>query len=309
MKVLIIGLGSIAHKHIAALRKINPECEIMALRSSLTAAKFDGVRNLYSYNEIEGEKFDFVVISTPTSEHLKSIEAVQKLGCPLFIEKPIFHTLECQSIVDKLSSSGTLTYVACNLRFLECLNFIKESLVTKDKRINEVNVYCGSYLPEWRKGVNFRTVYSSIPELGGGVHIDLIHEIDYLYWLFGKPLETVRTTRNTSSLDIRAIDYANYCLVYPSFCASVILNYYRRDYKRTLEIVWEDETWCANLSKNEVRCGETILFKSDKSPIDTYESQLRYFINLLNTNQNTSFNSVADAMEVLKICIGNESKK
>ena len=37
MRVLVIGLGSIARKHIAALRNIDPEAEILALRSSIGA--------------------------------------------------------------------------------------------------------------------------------------------------------------------------------------------------------------------------------------------------------------------------------
>ena len=176
---------------------------------------------------------------------------------------------------------------------------------TRGVAVNEVNVYCGSYLPEWRKGVDFRNVYSSNPEMGGGVNIDLIHEIDYLYWIFGSPESTVKVLKNNSTLGIRAVDYANYIMDYGNFCASVVLNYYRRDYRRTLEIVWEDETWLCDLAANRVtRTSDGhVIFRSDKSISDTYEDQMRYFVELVKNDRNKSINTVGDALNVLKICL------
>ena len=311
MRVLVIGLGSIARKHIAALRNIDPEAEILALRSSIGAPSCDGVRDIYDISAIKGTKIDFAIISTPTSEHLRSLVAARELDCPLFIEKPVHHTLECESVVRELMSSGVLTYVACNLRFLDSLRFIKNAVETRGVAVNEVNAYCGSYLPEWRKDVDFRKVYSSVPEMGGGVNIDLIHEIDYLYWIFGIPESVVKVLRNGSSLGIRAVDYANYTMDYGNFCASVVLNYYRRDYKRTLEIVWEDETWLCDLARNMVvRTSDgQVLFRSDDSILDTYEAQLRYFADLVRNNKKESFNTVGDALSVLKICLDDESER
>ena len=46
MRVLIIGLGSIARKHINAITKLVPEVEIIALRSSVDAPIVNGVKNI-----------------------------------------------------------------------------------------------------------------------------------------------------------------------------------------------------------------------------------------------------------------------
>lgn len=309
MKVLIIGVGSIGRKHIAALRRIEPDCEIVALRSSAASPQVEGVRSVYSPAQIEGECFDFAIVATPTASHLASLRHAAALGCPLFIEKPVSHLMSHARDIMALLPPYRLTYVACNLRFLECLAFVKQAVDTRGKRINEVNAYCGSYLPSWRPGADFRRVYSARPEMGGGVHIDLIHELDYIYWMFGRPQQVSRTLRSSSTLGIEAVDYANYCLSYPGFCASVVLNYYRRDYRRTLEIVWEDETWLADLAKNTVECDGRLLFSSDRSISDTYESQLRHFIGLVREGRKASFNSVGDACEVLKICLDYETER
>ena len=186
---------------------------------------------------------------------------------------------------------------------MECVKFIKEKLHQgHNKKLNEVNVYCGSYLPDWRPQIDFRKSYSALAELGGGVHIDLIHELDYLYWLFGVPKEVTRIFKNQSSLSIQSFDYANYVLDYNGFCASVVLNYYRRDSKRTLELVFEDETWNIDLLKNKITCNDNVLFASEQLLVETYQTQMEYFVNCLNEKTNT-FNTISDAYNVLKICL------
>lgn len=306
MNVLIIGLGSIARKHIAALRNIDPEVCIYALRSSSNAKEVEGVNNIYDLTEAD-LAFDFAIISNPTSLHGKAVESLLALEIPLFIEKPVFDKLGYDELIEKVNDSGIPNYVACNLRFLESLKFLHDYIRSNPpKRVNEVNVYCGSYLPDWRPGTDYRTCYSAIPELGGGVNIDLIHDIDYIYWIFGKPLMTRGICRNVSSLGIRAVDYGNYTLIYPSFTASIILNYYRRDYRRTVEIVFDDETWTLDIKANKIvsSSGE-IVFEGKDSPIDTYESQLRYFIDCLRQGRKIE-NDINSAYEVLKICLDYE---
>ena len=137
------------------------------------------------------------------------------------------------------------------------------------------------------------------------MHIDLIHELDYLYWIFGIPTATHSIFKNNSSLSIDAFDYANYCLDYNSFCANVVLNYYRRDYKRAFEIVFEDETWLVDISKNEINCNGNVIFSSNQKMIDTYFEQMNYFIELINLKSKDSMNTVFDAYNVLKICLKN----
>lgn len=303
MKVLIIGLGSIAQKHIQAIRNIRPDSEIYALRSTINAAVISDVTNIYNTDEIENRRFDFIVISNPTALHYQTISGFLQYNIPLFIEKPIFDKLQADELIEAIKQNNIPTYVACNLRFLECLIFTKRFL--EGKRINEVNIYCGSYLPDWRPGTNFRESYSANKELGGGAHIDLIHEIDYAYWLFGQPSRIKKTFRSVSSLTINATDYANYLLAYDQFTANVILNYYRKDSKRELEIVFEEGTCLVNLLNNSVIWRGEIVFESTQKIANTYTRQMEYFIEGI-TNNSLSFNTAAEAYQVLKICLQEE---
>ena len=303
MKVLIIGLGSIALKHIKALQELYPSVVIYALRrKGELSKKLEGVIEVFNINDIEVDTLSFILISNPTAVHYQTIKEVIAYKKPLFIEKPLFGALskEANELVTEVEKQEIPTYVACNLRFLECIAKVKELIV--GKRINEVNVYCGSYLPNWRPKVDFRKVYSANKEMGGGVHIDLIHELDYVYWLFGAPIHTQSFFSNKSSLNITAYDYANYLWEYDDFSVSVVLNYYRRDSKRTLEILTDEGTYLVDLLKNNISYNDEIVFQSSQLSLETYTAQMQFFVEEI-LNKQTKFNTIIEGYKVLKLCL------
>ncbi|MDB4285817.1 Gfo/Idh/MocA family oxidoreductase [bacterium] len=298
MKILIVGLGSIARKHLQVLQELLSEPKIFALRSTHGGEDVEGVRNIVSWEEVP-EDLGFVMITNPTGLHASAIEHALALNCPLFIEKPVLMRPEqAGSLLPKIQEKSTQTYVACNLRFLDCIQFVREYITQNNPTINEVSLYCGSHLPDWRQGEDFRKSYSADPERGGGVALDLIHELDYLYWVFGKPLQFSSTTRNQSSLNIKASDFAHYVCVYPGFTAMVTLNYYRRDPLRTFELVFEDKTWKVDLLKNTVTQGEEVIFESEQRITDTYKTQMEYFLSCISSNSRC-MNDFEEALDVL----------
>lgn len=300
MNVLIIGLGSIAKKHIKALLLIDPKITIWALRSTKNSEVIDHVINIYSVKELLFTP-NFVIISNPTYKHIDSIKLSLTFKCPIFIEKPISHTLhDALDLFQEINTAGIITYVGCNLRFLSCMQFLHSHILSHpEEKINEVNVYCGSYLPQWRNGGDS---YSFYADKGGGVHLDLIHELDYLYWFWGKP-DGVRSYKSSnSSLSAASIDYANYLLTYKDFTANVILNYYRIDTKRSCEIVFSDKTWLVNIMENKITEGEIVIYENSMRTKDTYLPQMKYFINCIQNNIQP-INSFAEAFEVLQICL------
>lgn len=307
MNILLIGLGSIAKKHISALRVLKLDFKIYALRSTKNVEIEDGIENIFDLDDVR-VFFDFAIISNPTHLHFNYIEKLAQKGINLFIEKPAIHSLEnADKLVNQIRKIKIKTYVACNMRFHPCITFLKNKIDNETIRINEVNVYCGSYLPDWRPSKDFRTIYSANASMGGGVHLDLFHEIDYTSWLFGLPNESKSILKSNSSLDIDSVDYANYTLGYDTFTANIILNYYRRKPKREIEIVLENETWTVDLIKSEIKNDrEELIFKDNVFDIrETYANQLEYFISCLKLNQ-APMNSFPESIEILKICLKNE---
>ncbi|BFG70375.1 dehydrogenase [Sediminibacterium sp. KACHI17] len=302
MKVLIEGLGSIGRKHVDAILSLNPRADIYAIRTTKDAPIYRSVKNIYNYSELPSN-IDFGIISNITSEHENSIIEMIKRRLPLFIEKPVISDVSGASKIQSLLDEyGLTTYVACNMRFHPAIKFLKKYLSESVVRINEVNIYCGSYLPEWRPNKDFRKIYSANVEMGGGVHLDLIHELDYCTWIFGFPISVIAEKRSVSSLKISSVDSAHFILKYPEYSTSIVLNYFRRDAKRTIEIVAEEFTIFVNLLSNSVVLSSSNipLFKSDFNMVDTYKEQMKYFINDV-LPSNTSINDFTNAIKVLTI--------
>ncbi len=304
MKVLIIGLGSIGKKHVDGILKIMPNAEIYALRSLKNEDTYRTVKNIHNKSQIPSD-IDFSIISNITASHADTILEMAKYGFPLFIEKPVLSNINnAAEISNLLNNLKIKTYVACNMRFHPAIEFIRHHLQENPIRINEINIYCGSYLPNWRPGKDFRVIYSANKIMGGGVHLDLIHELDYCCWLFGFPISRQCLQMNKSSLEIDAIDSARYLFAYDEYNASITLNYFRRDAKRQIEIVTSEDTLIIDLLLNKVTSnisGE-ILFQSDQSIIETYTKQIAYFVNQLKTG-NVLMNNFDYAINVLKLAI------
>ena len=302
MIILIIGLGSIGKKHVDAIYALKLEVTIYALRGGSSMDFYREVINISSVDEIQ-KKIDFIVVSNITSAHEATITSVFELQCPIFIEKPVLSDFENASrISGKLKEKNILTYVACNLRFHSGLQFLKKYLDEKKPRINEVNIYCGSYLPDWRQEIDFRNSYSADSAQGGGVHLDLIHELDYCTWLFGFPEKVVSMKRNVSSLSIDAVDNARFEFSYANFTAGLNLNYYRRDPKRTIEIITSEDSILLDLNRNKIQLlgsGE-VLYEKHFEMKDTYENQMRYFVDVINSKKQT-VNDFDYAVKVLKL--------
>jgi predicted dehydrogenase len=306
MIVLIEGLGSISHKHIAALRTIKPNVKIYALRSNPVASLEEGVINIYDYNQLE-EKPDFIIISNITQKHRLSTEKALKIGVPIMIEKPVLPSLTTADIdlSERIKGLGIKTYVACNLRFLNVLQFLKKHLDQNSVAINEVNVYCGSFFPDWRPNRDYRTMYSAQKGEGGGISLELIHEMDYTVWLFGFPKLLNFITSSRSTIDIEAADYAHYILDYPTFIATITLNFYRKETKRTIEIIFEDQTWIVDLVNGSIHDGlGKLIYQSNQKVIETYDLQMRHMIDVVK-GKSDSINTFNDSLEVLKLSLGN----
>ena len=304
MNILFVGLGSIAKKHLAAIRDLIVEPYIFALRSDCNSSSLPGIKNIYSLDELEIQP-DFIIISNPTHLHASTIKNALTLNCPLFIEKPVLQNLkDIEILTESIQNKNILTYVACNLRFHPVIQYLYRYLRESTESINEVNIYCGSFLPDWRPERNFKTIYSSKTEMGGGVHLDLIHELDYCFWLFGKPIEVRSLKRNVSTLHIDAVDFAQYNFLYKSFSANIVLNYYRKDTRRDIEIVFENGTIKADLIQclvnNEIT--KRIMYQKEFAIQDTYRIQMKYFIDKIKLHQKP-MNDFFEAVETLKMVL------
>lgn len=248
-KIAFVGLGSIAKRHlknvISFLDGRGDGYQIDLYRSSVNNPLPEDiaplVNDVYLYeNSIPVERvYDVVFVTNPTSMHYETIEKFCKHTASFFIEKPIFAATDVdESIFGKLA--GIKSYVACPLRYNSVLQYVKEN-VDLDK-VYSARAISSSYLPDWRPGQNYRDTYSAHKELGGGVAIDLIHEWDYLTWLFETPDTCYTIQTKISNLEINSEDVALYIAKTDKRLLELHLDYYGRNAIRILQLFMSDDT-------------------------------------------------------------------
>ena len=162
--------------------------------------------------------------------------------------------------------------MACPLRYNAVLQYVKEN-VDLD-RVYSARAISSSYLPNWRPGQDYRNTYSAHKDLGGGVSIDLIHEWDYLTWLFGMPTECYSMINKVSNLEIDSDDLAIYIGKNDKTTFELHLDYFGRQTQRTLDLFTKYETIHCDLiagTVNYLKRGKSIKLESERNAFQMAE--------------------------------------
>ena len=308
MKILIIGLGSIGKRHLNILKNMNKKINIIALRSDRNAKKIDGAKNYYNLQNALKEKPDIAFITTPTSLHIKYATKCAKAGCHLFIEKPLSHNQkDIKELINIVKKNNLITLMGCNMRFNPVIKKLKEKIYELDlKNIYSYRINCGSHLPDWRPNRDYKKTYSAKKEMGGGVILDLIHEIDYAYWLFGEIENLKSYSDHISNLKINTEDFAEIILKNKNnIIGNIHLNYYRLNAKRYIEIIAKDLLIEADLLNGKLNINyknKNVTYDFDFKRNYMYEKQMKYFLNCIKKNKKT-FNDIKEGYKILKIAL------
>ena len=243
-----------------------------------------------------------VFITNPTSLHAEALRQVRGRGAALFIEKPIFSAEQTGLALDELLPAGQKAYVAAPMRWCGAMLALKDRLPALHPYC--ARVICSSYLPDWRPGVDYRTVYSARKALGGGVTIDLIHEWDYLVELFGVPEKLYNFKGTYSELEIDSDDLSVYIAKYPTLLAEVHLDYFGRGYRRSIELFCRDGSYLADFGKGTLTLPDGTVQHYEEDVNRRYEREMEYFVDYALTGCGESCNPPALALKVLKLTLG-----
>lgn len=308
MKVCFCGLGSIGKRHLKNLyiiaQELDIQLEIHALRKT-TEPLDDGISNLISremYDEVNlHNDYDVVFITNPTSMHYDTIKGMKDKAKHMFIEKPIFSDKEEYSVSALNLNNVGVYYVSGPLRYSNVIKKLREIII--EETIYCVRTICSSYLPDWRPNIDYRQVYSTSKEQGGGVSIDLIHEWDYLTYLFGFPQKVHTIYGKYSHLEMDSEDLAVYIAEYKDMAIELHLDYFGRVSRREIEIFTKKGTIIGDIIKNTISFTDgraQLTFSGLKN--DIYLEEMRFFINnIINKN---SFNNLNHCYDVLNLALG-----
>jgi predicted dehydrogenase len=258
MKILFVGLGSIGQRHLRNLQKLG-QFEYVALRSRAHQLpdEFSGIpiRVVSHLDDAVASQPDIAVLCAPPLAQQAALgRLVRETRCHLFIEKPIAPSLDdLEDCADILEAQHRKSLVGYNLRFHPVSAVVRDVLQQGALgRVCSARASVGQYLPDWHPHEDYRHGYSANRRLGGGVVLDLIHEIDLLYSWFGKP-DVVKAVAGTlSALDIDTEDTAEIlCRFAGGLVGSIHLDYVQRVPMRQGAIVGDAATITYDLLKNE----------------------------------------------------------
>lgn len=211
-RVLIVGYGSIGKRHLRLARELLPNADIRVLRHQ-PASKVPEFSNGLFFNIEDAITFapQIAVIANPAPYHVSAAQALAEIGVHLLIEKPLSDATDgVIQLLKTCEMQGTILLAGYNLRYLPSLQRFRELLGEGViGKVLSVRCEIGQYLPSWRPGVDYRLGVSARRELGGGVLLELSHEIDYLRWIFGEVDWVKATLSHQSGLEIDVEDTAH----------------------------------------------------------------------------------------------------
>ena len=251
----MIGLGGIGQRHLRNLRaQLGSQVEILAYRvrresnvltdklqiepGSSLEEKYD-VAVFNDLNAALAQKPDVAFICNPSSMHLSVALAAAEAGCHLLIEKPVSHNLDdLDKLIETVERKQLVALVAYQMRFHPCLKRV-HSLLAQNAigSVLAVRAEVGEYLPGWHLYEDYRQMYASRREQGGGVILSQIHEMDYLYWMFGFPRKIFALGGHLSRLEIDVEDVASILMDFNGIPVHLHQDYIQRPPSRTLQII------------------------------------------------------------------------
>ena len=307
MKVCFIGIGSIAKRHIKNLRTVCAGSELTIDAMRQTNENVEGVDNIYTDFSVLPCDYDAVFITNPTELHLDTLKRVHDKGRHFFIEKPVVSVHQLNLASKFKLRPDSCYYVACPLRYNAVIQWIKNNINPND--VISVRSISSSYLPDWRPGQDYRKTYSANRNMGGGVSIDLIHEWDYLTYLFGWPSKVCSFIGKKSGLEIDSDDYAIYMAEYEDKIVELHLDYFGRKTIREIQLFTKNETIIGDLVSNQVRflsaegAGEVIDFHEERN--DYQKRELMHFLSLTSlAEQGTRSEEFIHGLKVLNLTQG-----
>ena len=321
-KILLASLGSIGQRHMRNCTELLPEAELCVLRQT-SGAIVDlpelVVQVVHTLKEAVEWDPEAVIISSPASRHREVADPFLDAGKNIFIEKPLESNFDkLTGFVERAEESTGFVMTGYVLRFLPLLSFIKSELERGViGTVRTAFIQTGQYLPDWRPNADYRDGVSAQKKLGGGVLLELSHELDYASFLFGTPDSLMCSSGKLSHLDIDVEDSAHILFEYQDKRVAIQIDFLQLVPKMGLQIVGSKGTIEADLIKEKATVyspahpdGQAMKDVRSRNPNEVYLRQLDFFFaksfadyqpRFKDSHTNENWASVRQAAKIIEI--------
>lgn len=317
IQVGLLGAGFIGQTHAQAYQSI-PGAELVAVadvnrEAADKLAEQTGARPTYDVDTIlAAGDIQVVDICLPTFLHEKCVVQAAQNGKHILCEKPVALSLaQADHMIGAIRENGVIAMVAQVIRFWPEYVAIKQLLESGELGAPaSARAARLAVAPKW--GSWFRN-----PELSGGAVLDLhIHDLDYVYWLFGRP-RTVYAIGTAS--ETGAWDYVVTSLDYGDKKATVEASYVMPDgfpFEMAFRLLGTEG--CADyrfrvdgqVGERDSASTEFVVYRPGQPPEsvacsqeDAYRAELAYFAQCASEGRHPTIATFEEAREVLEIAL------
>ena len=312
-KILIIGFGSIGKRHLQNISSnFNAQLIVYTKRKDLRKLEKKGIIITDSLKYALSHKPNIAFVTNETSLHIEMATKLAKHGLHLFLEKPLSNSMVGVKKLHSLISTKKLTtQMGCNFRFHPCLIKIKKILDKNELgRIISVQVESSSYLPDWHPYENYRFSYAARDDLGGGIALTCIHELDFLYWFFGDVKKIFSVTGKYSDLEVTSDDLSAMIMIFKNnVIAELHLDYFQRPDFKSCKIkgtkstlYWDSTTNEVKLFSQKKKSWKSIYKLKNFDKNQMYIDELKHYFKCIKNNKKT-INDIDDGIKTLEVIL------
>jgi len=250
VKILLVGTGSIAKRHLKNLKKIQPDVDFYVYsRSNRTLPNTKAVK----FEELNNRAYNLIIIASDSDKHDSDLELVLKLKArTIFLEKPASLDLQTAKKLEyEIEKEKVNVRIGYDLRYHEGIKYLKEKF--HDEILLDENIIIfsqvGQNLSTWRKPRKDFEAYSFNQSRSGGVINDLSHELDFINYISNTNLSFSQSTFKSKFFNEHLEDIA---IVSANSKDKNILAYFElncisHSFYRGIKVHTKNKTYCLNL--------------------------------------------------------------
>lgn len=263
-KILFIGLGGAGQRHLRIFRELLPKStSFLAYRSTSTTPLLNADFSVNSESTVEAqyglniyeslqlafaESPDLTVISTPTARHRIPMLMALDSGSGVFVEKPWAEDLQkFAAFRNGIEEKRLPFHISFQRRFHPqiakahhalCAGEIGKPIAATFTAYSDVRL--------WHPYEDWKNLYAVRSDMGGGVLLTEIHELDLIYWFFGVPDKVFCTGGNRSAEQLDVEDTVQMTLEYPELSVQLTLCFLHNKVSRDFQIIGQRGDICWN---------------------------------------------------------------
>ena len=321
IRVGVIGLGMMGATHLDVYAR-HDDVEVVAISDlnprrlsgeELAIGNIDGqaeggfdIRNAKVKRYDEGKKLirnkhlDLVDVCLPTPLHVSYAQLALRKGLHVMVEKPVGRTYrDAKKLIEAAAAANGFTMVGMCMRFWPGWTWLKEAVV--NQTYGRVRSACFRRVTSHPGGP-----FYSDGEACGGALLDLhVHDIDFIYYLFGVPQKvfSVGYSTITSAIDhiVTQYEYDEVPIVVAEGGWTMTEGF---GFSMRYTVVFERATALFDVGAQT----PLVLYEKDRQPqvIEVepglgYEHEIAYFLDCIDQGTPPSTVTAADAAVSVKI--------